>query len=113
MGDKILSDSDLELAEISGLVLCKKLSNVILFLTNRGYYENMRIMEDSCHSCADNSASHYGKRMSWVSAVLPSSPEFRYKPGNIEKVTIFLDLSFFMCKINASAWVVSRLPSQP
>lgn len=75
----------------------------------------MRKMGESCccHSGADNSAGHCGKRMSWVSLVLPFNLEFRYKPGDAEKVIIFLDLSFLVCKVNASDWVVSILPSRP
>lgn len=73
----------------------------------------MRIMEESYCSGAHNSTSHCVKRMSWVSVALLSSPEFRHKSGNIEKVIIFLDLSFLVCKMNASDWVFSKLPSWP
>lgn len=49
--------------------------------------------------------------MSWVSVVWLLVT--RYKPGDVERVTIFLDFSFLVCKMNASDPVVSKLPSQP
>lgn len=74
----------------------------------------MRKMEESC-CCPELLIIllAIGRRNELGVAILASSLEFRYKPGDVEKVTLFLDLSFLMCKMNASAWVVSMLPSQP
>lgn len=50
--------------------------------------------------------------MSSVPAVLPSNPEGRYKPGDVKRVTVFLDPSFLTCKMNTSYQVTSKIPSQ-
>lgn len=48
-----------------------------------------------------------------MSAVLPSNPEGRYKAGDVERVPIFLGLSFLTCKMHTSYGVTSEIPSRP
>lgn len=48
-----------------------------------------------------------------MSTALPPCPKVRCEPGDVERVSIFLDQSFLMCKMDASDWVVSKIPSWP